>query len=271
MFELFSDIMACRETLFSRIDARVRLIGALSALVAVLCSTQPILPLAVLIAGVSCMLLLRLPLKLTLLRLAAPLMIVSILVLLQTFMYGSRPLWSFACAGITFTAREEGAWRGALLGSRVLGAVSVMLLLSSVTPAHQIFHALRWMGAPKTWVEVALLMYRYVFVLLDEAADVETAQRVRLGYTGVRRSLSSLGALSGTVLVRSLDQSQRTHQAMMLRGYKGYLVFGPLRPLRTRERLLLLVLPLTMAGAFYVAEYLVPPLRSMPLAAGRQP
>jgi cobalt/nickel transport system permease protein len=129
-----------------------------------------------------------------------------------------------------------------------------MLLLGCVTPAHQLFHALRWLGVPRTWVEVALLMYRYIFVLLDEAGDVVTAQRVRLGYAGVSRSLSSLGVLSGTVIVRSLDQSERTHEAMMLRGYKGSMPFGPLPALGWTERLLMLFVPLLMAGLFCLIE-----------------
>ena len=70
---------------------------------------------------------------------------------------------------------REGALHGALLGTRVLGAVSVLLLLSSTARAHQIFNALRWFGVPKGWVEVGMLMYRYIFMLLDLAADVMNA------------------------------------------------------------------------------------------------
>ncbi|MGD0092295.1 MAG: cobalt ECF transporter T component CbiQ [Planctomycetota bacterium] len=256
MFDLFSDIMACRTNALTRVDSRVKLVSALAVLVAVLCSTHLALPLAVLAACLAAMLALRLPVRLTLLRLAAPAVVVLVLTVVQVFMYGVTPLWTFTLGGCTFTATVEGAWKGALLGARVFGAVSAMLLLSSVTPAHQLFHALRWLGMPKTWVEVALLMYRYVFVLLDETADVATAQRVRLGYAGVSRSLSSLGVLSGTVIVRSLDQSMRTHEAMVLRCYRGSMPFGPLPVLGRKERWLLLLVPLAMAGLCCLAECL---------------
>ena len=107
------------------------------------------------------------------------------------------------------------------MGSRVLGSVSVVLLLSSVTPAHRIFHSLRWLGVPRGWVEIATLMYRYIFTLLDQTADVLAAQRVRLGYSGLKRSLVSLGVLTGAVIVQSLEQATRTYEAMSLRGYQG--------------------------------------------------
>jgi len=263
MFDLFSDIMAWRPNALTRVDSRLKLVSALALLAAVLFSTRLALPLAVLLACLAAMLALRLPVRLTLLRLAAPALVVLILMLLQAFMHGATPLWTLTLAGCRFTATKEGVWQGVLLGARVLGAVSVMLLLSSVTPAHHLFHALRWLGVPRTWVEVALLMYRYIFVLLDEAADVATAQRVRLGYAGLSRSLSSLGVLSGTVIVRSLDQSVRTHEAMLLRGYKGSMPFGPLPALGWRKCLLLLLAPLLMAGLFCLAEYATQDLTSL--------
>jgi cobalt/nickel transport system permease protein len=117
-----------------------------------------------------------------------------------------------------------------LLGAKVLGAVSVTLLLCSVTPAHKIFHALRRMHVPRGWVEIAMLMYRYIFSLLDHASEGAAAQRLRLGYAGVRRSVASLGTLAGTVLVRSFDQARQTHDAMTLRGYTGDFPFAPVAP-----------------------------------------
>jgi cobalt/nickel transport system permease protein len=122
-----------------------------------------------------------------------------------------------------------------LMGSRVLGSVSVVLLLSSVTPAHRIFHSLRWLGVPRGWVEIAALMYRYTFTLLDQTADVLAAQRVRLGYSGLKRSLASLGVLAGAVIVQSMEQATRTYEAMSLRGYQGHMPFGPLPALSRKD------------------------------------
>jgi cobalt/nickel transport system permease protein len=102
---------------------------------------------------------------------------------------------------------------------------------------------------------VAILMYRYIFVLLDEAADMAEAQRVRLGWSKFSCALSSVGMLAGTVLVRSLDQATRTQEAMTLRGYNGSTPFAPLPPLARRDRLLLAALPLTVAALFCAMEF----------------
>ena len=149
---------------------------------------------------------------------------------------------------------REGALHGAMLGTRILGAVSVLLLLSSTTRAHQIFHALRWMGVPKGWVEVGMFMYRYVFMLMDQAGCVMEAQRVRLGYSSLGRSLSSSGLLAGTVIKAALEQGIRTCEAMELRGYKGYMPFGDLPRICSKDLRILCVTSAALVIAFICLE-----------------
>ena len=117
----------------------------------------------------------------------------------------------------------------------MLGSVSVIVVLCSFTPAHEILAALRWARLPQTWVEIAMLMVRAIFTLFEQAGSVLAAQKVRLGHATLRRSLGSIGSLAGIVLLRSLDQAQRTHEAMTVRGYQGSLPLPRLRPLAPRD------------------------------------
>ena len=233
-FELFSDIFTYRDNALTRINPRVKVVLAFLTIVGVISCSRIAFPAMVFCLALFGMIFIRLPFRLILARLAAPLGIVVVLVVLQSILVGSTPLFTISVLGWKLSAMREGAWRGILIASRVLGGVSVMILMSSVTPAHQIFHTLRWLGVPEGWVEVAILMYRYTFILLDRAADGMVAQRVRLGYSGLRRSLSSLGTLAGSVIVLSIDQAARTHEAMTVRGYKGHMPFGSL-PVMSRK------------------------------------
>lgn len=252
MFELFSDFFASRDNVLSRMDPRPKLVIAFTLIVTVVCSGRVTWPLMILVACVVGMLAVRIAPKFILMRLAAPMAIVVVLIALQSFLTGATPIFSLSVAGHSFTATTEGVHRGLLLGSRVLGAVSVVLLLSFVTPAHRIFHALRCFGVPDGWVEIALLVYRYTFILIEQAADVATAQRVRLGYSTLRRSWSSMGVLAGTVVLRSLEQGVRTHEAMMLRGYAGSFPLCPLPVLSLRDRCLMYGVPVLVAPIFVV-------------------
>lgn len=257
VFHLFSDIFACRDNALARMDARAKLITALATILFVTLSTRMILPLAVLAACLGAMIALCMPARLIVGRLIAPVGIVLVLVVLQSFTVGKTPVVSVTLGGWHLTAKLEGLMRGLLMGSRVLGAVSVMLLLSSVTPAHRIFRALRWFRVSKGWVEIAMLMYRYTFALLDHTADVVAAQKMRLGYSGVRRSLSSMGVLAGAVVVQSLEQAARTHEAMALRGYTGVMPHSPMPSMRARDRWLMVLTLLLISGAFVLLEWRV--------------
>ncbi|MEK7852030.1 MAG: CbiQ family ECF transporter T component, partial [Deltaproteobacteria bacterium] len=114
-----------------------------------------------------------------------------------------------------------GIGEGLMMASRILGAVSLILLLSTTTPVDALLKALTWFRVPRTWTDVGLLTYRYIFVLIEDAYVVYSAQRVRLGYLGIRRSLESFGTLTGTIVIRAYDQAIATSQAMRLRGYVG--------------------------------------------------
>lgn len=251
MFDLFSDIFARRDNVLTRMDARGKMIIAAALLGAAIASRTMLTPLLVMTFSVSTILVLGIPARFVLLRLAAPLGMVSVLLVLQTLLTPGTVLFSFPIAGREIAASWEGLRQGLLVGARVLGAVSVMLLLGAVTPAYKIFHALKWFGMPEGWVEIALLVYRYTFALLEETADVASAQIARLGYSSVRRAVRSMGILVGTVITRSIDQALRTHEAMVLRGYQGSIPFGPAQRMRRADRIAVM-----MAIALITACYL---------------
>jgi cobalt/nickel transport system permease protein len=233
--ELFSDIFAQRDNCLTRLDPRTKLMVALITLLCLLIAHNPDFPLLIVVLAVAGAFAVKVPARLIMLRLAGPLGMALLLLGLQSLLTGTTPLASMQLLGHRITFTREGWHNGQLLAARVLGSVSVLLLLSMVTPAHRIFHASRWMGMPKSWLEIALLMYRYIFVLLDLVVDMTVAQRVRLGYSGLRRSWRSAGIVGGTVILRSMDQAVSSHEAMLVRAYHGEIPFDTLPALARRQ------------------------------------
>ena len=129
-----------------------------------------------------------------------------------------------------------------------------MLLLSACTPAYEVFHALRWFRVPKEWVETAILTYRYTFILLDLTSDIGAAQRLRLGYSRLDRSLASVSTLAGMVIIRAVDQALKTHEAMVLRGYRGQAVLGPMPALKALDLAMVTGIIAILACAFFLFE-----------------
>lgn len=204
-------------------------------ILSVIFSDRPLLPIVVLLFCLLVTIAVGVPAKIFILRLLAPMSIATVLFVLQAFLAGSTEIWGISLWGLKLSMSNEGLHSGIQMSVRILGAVSVMLLLSSVTPAHKIFVGLRALGAPGGWVEIALLMYRYIFVLFDLASDLTSAQRLRLGYSNFKRGMSAAGVVAGTVILRSVDQSIRTDEAMRVRGYRGEIPIGKLSKLPLNE------------------------------------
>jgi cobalt/nickel transport system permease protein len=233
MFDLFSDIFTHRENGLKRLDPRMKLFVVISTLITLILSKGSTYPLLILGVSLLGLLLVRIPIRFIALRLLMPAGIIFVLVALKLLLTRGEPLFHPALWGITLTITREGLTSGISMGARVAAAVTLLILFGSVTPAHSIFHALRWMRAPREWVELALLMYRYIFVLVETTSNMATAQRLRLSYHGARNSFRSAGVLCGAVLLQSIDQAVKAGEAMALRGHAGSV---PLAPLKTFSR-----------------------------------
>lgn len=132
-------------------------------------------------------------------------------------------LLGFTAADLTLSAR---------LFCKALGAVGCMYFLSLNTPVTDLTMALERLHVPRLMVELMELIYRFIFVLGETAAHIRLAQESRLGYRGLRRSLSSLGTLASMVFLRAWRKADRVYAALESRGYAGSLVTlgGAYRP-----------------------------------------
>jgi cobalt/nickel transport system permease protein len=80
----------------------------------------------------------------------------------------------------------------------------------------------RW-RVPSLLVEMMMLVYRFVFVLLETAAAMHVAQEVRLGYSSRGRWMRSMGMLASNLYLRSQRRADALFTALSCRGYAGEL------------------------------------------------
>jgi cobalt/nickel transport system permease protein len=113
---------------------------------------------------------------------------------------------------------------------RSLLAVTTGLILVAVSGFDQICRALGRLGMPTALLVQLQFLYRYLFVLADEALRMLQA-RVQRCARNRRPSLREYRALLGSLLLRTLDRAGRVHQAMLCRGFDGQM--PDLRPTST--------------------------------------
>ena len=104
-----------------------------------------------------------------------------------------------------------------------LGAVSCLYFLSLSTPMVSLLSALRLLGVPKLLLELMSLIYRFIFVLLETADTIFTAQNSRLGYSRLSSGYRSLGVLIASLFIRAYKRSDELYTALESRGYDGEL------------------------------------------------
>jgi cobalt/nickel transport system permease protein len=127
-------------------------------------------------------------------------------------------------------APDAAARAGSLVGHAVAGSAAV-LLLATTTPMSDLLPALRRLRVPAAVVEVASVVYRLLFVLLESLDTIREAQTARMGYSSLRRSYRSSGALAAAVLTRSWDRARRLQEGLAGRGMEtGLRVLPEVRP-----------------------------------------
>ena len=219
--DVFSDVFAHRKNFITGIEARLKIAFTVIALVINLLSPTIYTPIALALFCLVTLLAAGIPLRLIGIRLTIPLIMAGVVLITQIFFYGTTALFSVPLWGFNLVGYEEGLAHGVLIMCRVIGGVSLILFLSMSTPVHKLLMAAAWFRMPKIFIELALLIYRYIFVLLEEIVTIKDAQRVRLGYHDWRQSMKSLIILGGSLILRAYDRAERVFEAMVARGYTG--------------------------------------------------
>lgn len=109
-------------------------------------------------------------------------------------------------------------------------SVQAAILLASTTTFPDILVAMRALRLPRLLVAIIGLMWRYIFVIVDEVMRMLRARAARSGESSMAgyRTGGSIfwrsqvtGGMAGSLFLRSLERSDRIYNAMLARGYDG--------------------------------------------------
>lgn len=95
-----------------------------------------------------------------------------------------------------------------------------VILLSNTTPFENLLRLLSRIGVPGILITILALMYRYLFVLIDEGERLSRARMSRTFSTSRVRRWQALASLIGQLFVRSTERAERIYAAMTARGWK---------------------------------------------------
>jgi len=122
----------------------------------------------------------------------------------------------------------------ALAEKSFLSGMAALLLVSS-TPLTAWTAALESWRAPRMLILVIQFVYRYLFVIAEQAQRMRWAALCRRGTQKGYFDFSAAAGLLGVLFARSWQRADGIYHAMLSRGFHGRFVPSPPAPFRTTD------------------------------------
>ena len=206
-------------------NARLKLLLGLGAILISVSSVTPLAPLFVAVTmSLITVMLAKIPGRFYSRLLLLPLSFAMLSAGVVAFMHGSgQTLFAVDIFGLQLSIARGWSKPGPPPDRQNLRRHDALFFIALTTPMIEIFAVLKSLRIPESVLELSMMIYRYIFVFLDQAAMIHNAQVMRLGDAGTRNSLDSFAMLSSVLFLRSWEQGERLIVAMDARCYNGML------------------------------------------------
>lgn len=126
-------------------------------------------------------------------------------------------------------------------------SVQMAIVLATSTSFPHLLMAMRAVHLPRLLVAIFGLMWRYLFVLVDEVLRLLRARAARSSDPGIAGARIGgtlawrarvTGGMAGNLFVRSFDRGERIYAAMAARGYDGEVRTLPVPPISRGQKVI---------------------------------
>ena len=115
---------------------------------------------------------------------------------------------------------RQGSIQAIAVVIRSLASTSALFLIVLTIPAIDLATTAQKIGCPQILIELALLVYRLIFLLADTAQKIVTAQISRGGYRTQRLRINSLNLLVRQLIQRTASRYQQLTLGITARGFQ---------------------------------------------------
>ena len=127
-------------------------------------------------------------------------------------------LWIGSWA-IVFT--EQGVSQAIFVFLRSTAGIIIMLFFATSMPIPHLAYVLCRLRIPKEIIELVVLIYRYSFLVLEQAEAMFLAARCRLGFRGFKNSIRTFSQVAVGMFIRAMDVVERSQVALDCRNFQG--------------------------------------------------
>lgn len=114
------------------------------------------------------------------------------------------------------------SWDMALhLFFRSFSCLTCTYFYALTTPFQQILKVMKRCHLPAFLIEITMLMYRFIFIFLDEVTIIKKAQEMRFGYHGLMNTYHSIGMMIRIIFQQTFDRFQKMNVSLEMKFFKG--------------------------------------------------
>ncbi|OPY59795.1 MAG: Cobalt transport protein CbiQ [Pelotomaculum sp. PtaU1.Bin035] len=189
-----------------------------------LVASRPLISLAIiLVMGGSIVLQAGIPPKFYIKLMLVPMVFLLVGVLtvaLQVSRVSLPLLWGLTVWNLNAGVTAASLGLAANLFLKSLGAVSCLYFLALTTPVLEIIWVMKKAKVPTLFLELMLLVYRFIFVLMETASKIYISQASRHGYASLKASYSSIAWLAANLFAKSYCHARQLFAALLARCYQ---------------------------------------------------
>lgn len=149
-------------------------------------------------------------------------MIMSILAIIISISTEKTDMLTYFTVGSTYIGISKFGLMNALrILSRSIACLTCVYFLMLTTPFNQLIKVFKKMHIPDNVIEIAMLIYRFIFIFLEEVQEIYKSQEMKLGYMGMRNSYNSLGLLLNMLYKRMMKRYEDMSIALDMKLFDG--------------------------------------------------
>lgn len=149
-------------------------------------------------------------------------LIISIIMILLTFSKDKEVLlYSIKVGSLYIGVSNESIISSIHLFFRALSCLTCIYFIMLTTPFNQLIFVFKKLHLPDIVLEISMLMYRFIFIFMEEVADIRKSQELRFGYINLKNGYNSFGLLVNMLFKRMMIRYDEMSIALDMKLYDG--------------------------------------------------
>ena len=149
-------------------------------------------------------------------------LIISIIMILLNFSHNKEIfLYSIKIGNLYVGVTNESLKSAMHLVFRALSCLTCIYFIMLTTPFYQLIFVFKKLHLPDVVLEISMLMYRFIFIFMEEVSDIRKSQELRFGYINLKNGYNSFGLLVSMLFKRMMIRYDEMSIALDMKLYDG--------------------------------------------------